>query len=311
MKERALAPAGIDHELLARSTGPSISRLMKKAGAAGILFFVFLAIPLIVNLWKFAGRGYTLYEIWPHLLLDAAVMALFFFLLVSRPLENPVVYGALFGLFCVAFLLQHTPDGIIEWIATLAVLAAFGSLVFPRLTHLLPHVLLGLLISYYGILRTYLPELNRTEVLDVLEKKSPGETAREFIRTVAGYSQNAIGREKYRYFLTSGDDFTARLRKAGALHAHLKPALESQGIAFLEWEKVRTSSSPEGTVVFLETVIPCRLVEKDESGLALHGTARVQGFAVQLQASEDGSYRVADFPDKIEISLVQKTVPQF
>lgn len=282
---------------------------MKKAGAAGVLLFVFLSIPLAVNLWKFAGRGYTLYEIWPHLLLDAAVMALFFFLLVSRPLENPVVYAALFGLFCAAFLFQHTPDGIIEWIATLAVLAAFGTVVFPRLTQFLPHVLLGLLISYYGILRTYLPEVNRGEVLEVLAK-GPAETAREFMRTLAGYEQNAIGREKYRYFLLD-QDLVDRLRKAGALHAGIRSQLKTEGISFLEWDKARVSAGPEGTVVFHEAAIPCRLIERDENGLALHGTARVQEFRVQLQKTPNGSYRVASFPETLSVTLVQKSVPQF
>lgn len=280
---------------------------MRKTSASSILFFVFISIPLAVNLWKVFGRGYTLYEIWPHLLLDAAVMALFFFLLITNPLENPTVYAALYGLFSVTFLIDHTPDGLVDWIATIAVLAVLGIVAFPRLVAVMPWVLLGLLISYYGILRTYLPELNRTEVVEVLDKKSAPETAREFMRTLLGYERNTIGREKYRYFLHDDDDFKARLKKAGALHAQAVPDLHKAGISYIEWDNVRGSGTEE--VVFRAGTAPARTVERDENGLQKQGLARMQEFRVKLKQMPDGTYRVTDFPE--EFTAVLESKPQF
>lgn len=282
---------------------------MKKTDAAGILFIVFVSIPLGVNLWKFLGRDYTLLEIWPHLLFDAAVMALFFFLLASSPLDNPVVYGSLYGLFSVTFLVENTPDSLVGWIATIAVLAVLGIAAFPRITAMMPWILLGLLISYYGILRTYLPELNRDEVVEVLNKKSPADTGREFMRTVLGYERNAIGREKYRYFL-SDSNFSDLLKKAGRLHAAGESALKAQGISYLEWDKLHGQAGAEGAV-FPGGVVPCRLIEKDENGTALHGTARLEPFSISLEKTEDGTFRINDFPESIQVTLVEKASPQF
>ncbi len=282
---------------------------MKKIDAAGILFFVFVSIPLGVNLWKFLGRDYTLLEIWPHHLLDTAVMALFFFLLAGSPMENPVIYGALFGLFSVSFLIEHTPDSILGWIVTLGVLAGLGIVAFPRIAAMMPWVLLGLLVSYYGVLRTYLPELNRGEVVEILSRKSAVETGREFMRTVLGYERNAIGREKYRYFL-SARDFSGLLKKAGRLHAQGEPAQRAQGISFLEWDRLHGQAAAN-SVVFAGGVIPCRMIEKDASGVALHGMARIEPFTIALEKTEDGTFRVSDFPESIQVTLVEKTVPQF
>lgn len=271
---------------------------MKKSSGS-VLLFLFLSIPVVVNAWKFFGRHYTLYEIWPHLLLDATVMALFLFAIVKNPLESPLIYGGLFLAFALAYLVTNPPHGIVEWLATLFVLLLVGGLA-PRLASALPWVLLGLMVSYYGVLRTYLPEINRDEVMEVLAKKSAPETAREFIHTVLGYERNVIGREKYRYFLDPSDDLVAHLRQAGRLHASMKMVMEGEGINDISFGEARAFASGDRITIEGES-LPCRRLEKDASGLHIPCVARLEPFVVETKRMADGTYRVSRFPEGLRL----------
>lgn len=262
-----------------------------------MIVFLF-APPLFVNGWKFLVRDYTIYEIWSHLLLDLSVLVLFIFLLAKNPLEMPIVYYSLFIVFCISYLNMNTPTSTLDWFANALVLIALGIFVFPRLSGLFPYVLVGLFISYYGVIRFMLPEMNYTEAKEVLQKKNPSETAKEFIHILANYERNMLGREKYRYLLLKDGDFTNRLKKANTLHSDLFPSLQKQGISFLMWQEANIKIENDSITLFGR--LPG--VANDDS---LKGVfAKVEPVQIKITRLEDDTYRVVDFPEKI---LVQKT----
>jgi len=278
---------------------------MKENKIVNILLGLIVATPIALNLWKFLGRDYTILELLPHLLLDFSVVALFFFLAVSKPLEKPMIYWPLFIWFCFVYLTQNTPDSIVAWIANLFVLAVFGFYIFPvAAIRVMPYVLLGLLISYFLVLRFMLFNMNYSEAQEVLFKKNPTETAKEFIHILAGYERNMLGREKYRYFLYRDSEFSSRLSKAGTLHDQIFPSLQTQKISYLEWGKAYARQS-ESEIEISSQALTGISTEKNKDDYPLPCKAKVAPFKLKLIQLEDETYRVVDFPETITVTRVE------
>ena len=278
---------------------------MKENKIVNILLGLIIVTPVALNLWKFLGRDYTVIELLPHLLLDFSVVALFFFLAVSKPLEKPVIYWSPFIWFCIVYLAQHTPDSIVDWIANIFVLGFFGFYIFPiAAVRVMPYVLVGLFISYFLVLRFMLFNMNYSEAQEILLKKNPTETAKEFIHILAGYERNMLGREKYRYFLHKDADFRSRLDKATILHDQIFPSLQTQKISYLEWQKAYSRESGFEIEISSQSLTGIS-TEKDTNDYPIPCKAKVEPFPIKLIQLEDKSYRVVDFPEKIITTRIE------
>lgn len=272
----------------------------KKISLSTYLIIAFLLLPpVFVNGWKFIVRDYTLYEIWAHLVLDLFVLILFVFLIAKNPLESPLIYYSLFIAFSISYLVVNTPSSILEWVANALVLGAFGVFIFPRLSGIFPIVAVGLFLSYYGVIRYMLPEMNYDEAQEVLQKKNASETAKEFIHILANYERNMLGREKYRYLLMKDERYTERLKKAAKLHASLFPALQKSGISFLMWQEANIKVENDLITVF------GRLPGVANDGSGKNTFAEVEPVQIRITRLPDDTYRILDFPEEIHFKKVE------
>lgn len=270
-------------------------------------------LPVAVNVWKLLGWGYLLREIWRHLLVDLAVVALLVLILVAEPLKLPAVYGGLFVALCVAYLNAHPPAGGKEWFGSVVALLIVGAF-FPRLHTLAPPVIVGLLISYLVVLRVVLPAMSRAEARAILAKKQAPVVAAELLHNTFGYARFFIGQEKFRSLLRQDDGYGARLDALDALHRATLDALHAQGIDWLRWNELRhdyeatrrsaEQDTPFVTVTFKAGTVPGKLIERAESGVALDCQARIGGFAMRLERLADGTYRVVDPPESLSVERV-------
>ncbi len=287
---------------------------MGKQDKSPNLWIVILILlpPIGMNLWKFAARGYSLFEIWPHLLLDASVISLLLALIVWNPFEYRIIYGALYALFCAAYIGNFWPQDIFEWFGTIVALSIFA-FVFPRLSLITPWVLLGLLLSYIFVLRIYLPETNRLEALEVIHTHNPGKTAAGFLHDTFNYQRNFLGREKYRYYISRSPGYSDRLRSAGNLHDLVYPSLQNQGISFLYWNEMRFTVNQSGesiTARFPGGILEGVTIEKHEAGYRFSCRAMVNPFEMELVKENDGAYSVSRLPASIEVKFLEKMPPQ-
>lgn len=270
-----------------------------------------LGLPLGVNLWKLLGRGYLPAELGPHLLLDLSVVSLLILVMALDPLERPLVYGGLFLWFAGSFLLTHPPEGGWEWFGSLVALGIVGTF-FPYLHHLTGPVTWGLLLAYCFVIRLWLPELSRGEVLEVLREGPPERIVAECLDTAVGYRRFAAGLEKLRFFLAPGAGYRERVQELEALHTSVRTELERQGIAFVDlspWAgRVAPSSGAEGEgeviqVDLPETLLEGRLLERDDDGVQLACKVRVGACQASLERLGDGSLRVRSLPGELQLDL--------
>lgn len=276
-------------------------------------------LPIAVNAFKIVVWGYGLAEIWRHLLLDLAVVALLVLILTVEPLKHPIVYGGLFVAFCVSYFNAHPPADGFEWFGSIVALLIVGALIFPRLHKLTPLVIVGLLIAYLAIIRLMLPSMSRAEAFEILAKDRPEVVAAETLHTAFGYERFFIGLEKLRCFLRRDDRYGDRLDAFRKLHDDTLAHLKEQGIDWLYWNKLRhdyeptrrsgVNDAPFVTVYFKETTVPGKLIERAENGVALDCQARVAAFSVRLERLEDGSFRVVDVPAAPKVERVAEAAP--
>lgn len=281
--------------------------------SASYVLGALLALPLSVNLWKVVARGYLLSELWRHLLLDVAVVALLAMVLAFDPLERPWVYGPLYLYFCVSFLLAHPPAGPAEWFGSLVALAMAGRF-FPHLHHLTGFVAVGLLLAYLGVIRLALPEMSRGEVLEVLATDDPSRVAAECLDTALGYERFFLGLEKLRYFLLPGPGYRERVAALEALHARVTAEQARQGISFVDFSPWRgvvrrpePGADPAQVIVrFPAATLEGRRIERDEAGVERRCAVRVQEAEATLRRLEGGGLRVVALPAELGLALVEE-----
>lgn len=269
---------------------------------------VVVLIPLAVNAFKVLAWGYGLAEIWRHLLLDLAVVALLVLVLLTAPLKQPLIYGALYLVFCAAYLNANPPASGWEWFGTIVALLLVAA-VFPRLHKVTPYVTLGLLIGYVAVIRVMLPSMSRAEAQAVLDQRRPELTASALLHDTFGYERFFIGQEKFRCYLLRDAAYGARLAALAALHASTLERLHAQGIDWLRWNELPGAATPNAdatrvTVAFPGGVLPGKQLARGNDGVALDCQARVGPFQVTLRRLDDGTFRVVEVPAEVAVERV-------